>query len=352
MISYNGGKKEINVGDTILIPNLYQTVDTTNNTVSYSYAVARGIDISSYQTNINWNRVAETSDYVIVQVARDPSDYVNTKGDFKDVCVKQIQEVVNRDISLGLYFCVSKDMKVSVYEERLENYLTRFDREMSENRIELNKDNIPVFLDFEVYFKGNDYYRLMESFERICNEHGFTKIGIYGNKNTLDQISASMKKDGEHIDLKNTDWYVWKSGGPQYSANEQSHEDDVTLAELEEIQCKSTNKYTPVMQQVTNVCTDTGATNDMDHCDVSFLYDASVFGDDLVDSVDSIESSNDYVETVEIDLNNYPNLPISTIASCVDSLLSIAFIITGIKVVGKKLMISLKNKNTEKKLVK
>ncbi|UKI58541.1 MAG: hypothetical protein L6V81_03880 [Clostridium sp.] len=32
-------------------------------------------------------------------------------------------------------------------------------------------------------------------------------------------------------------------------------------------------------RQVTNVCTDTGATNSMGHCDVSFLYDESMFSD-------------------------------------------------------------------------
>lgn len=48
LISYNSGKKVLNVGDTILIPNLYKTVDTVTNNVTYSYAIARGIDISDY----------------------------------------------------------------------------------------------------------------------------------------------------------------------------------------------------------------------------------------------------------------------------------------------------------------
>ena len=37
LISYNNGKKELNVGDSILIPNLYQTVDTITNNITYSY---------------------------------------------------------------------------------------------------------------------------------------------------------------------------------------------------------------------------------------------------------------------------------------------------------------------------
>ncbi len=351
LISYNGGKKELSVGDNILIPNLYQTVNTTTNTVTYSYAVARGIDISDYQTNINWDRVKESSDYVIVEVARNRSNYINYKGSFIDECVNQIANVVDNDIALGLYFCVSKDMNVSFYEERLETYLTRLDTELEQKGVELNRENVPVFLDFESYYAYNDYYRLMEMFDRVCNEHGFTKVGIYGNSYTLNLINNSLKKDGEHINLDQTDWYVWKSGGPQYSANESRNYDDVTIEELIEIECKAGKGYMPVMQQVTNVCTNTGAANGDGHCDVSFLYDYSVFGDELTDTVDSDEM---IAGTVEIDLNNYPNLPVNKVAGYADLLLSCAYCVVAVKIVGKKMYLALKNKAQDKgkKLVK
>ena len=352
LISYNGNKKEINAGDQILIPNLYKTVDTETNTVSYTYAVARGIDISSYQTKYDWDRVKETSDYVIVQVARDPSNYAENKGSFKEVCIEQISNVVSRDIALGLYFCVSKDMKVSEYEKRLEKYFTEFEAKLAEKGIELEKDNIPVFLDFEVYYQFNDYYKLMELFEKICNEHGFTKIGIYGNKSTLESISASMRKDGERINLNETDWYVWKSGGHQYSARENtSHKDDVTLAELEELKVSGGKGFTPVMQQATNVCTDTGAANSMQHCDVSFLYDASVFGDSLRENEElGTNFDNEGLEcsTVEIDLKQYPNLPVNKVLSAVDTMMSGFYFIYAATLIGKKLKIKLAQKRQEK----
>lgn len=270
-------------------------------------------------------------------------------GSYIDVCTNQIANVVNNDISLGLYFCVSKDMKISVYEERLHQYFSRLEKELKEVDVVLNKENIPVFLDFEVYFAGNDYYRLMEMFENVCNEYGFTKIGIYGNGNTLNQINNSMKKDDKSISLDQTDWYVWKSGGPQYSVDETKSEDDVTLDELIEIECSPHDGFTPVMQQVTNVCTDTGACNDMRHCDVSFLYDYSVFGDDFVDRIDS---SDTYAGTVEIDLSNYPNLPVNAALNYADMILSCSYIIVATKIVGKKLYLALKNKISAKKLVK
>lgn len=348
LISYNNGKSELNVGDVILIPNLYKTVDTVSNNVTYSYAVARGIDISDYQVDIDWDRVKETSDYVIVEVAREPRNYIDNIGSYIEECTNQIINVVNNDISLGLYFCISSDMKVSVYEERLDEYFSILNTEMKDNGVELNRGNIPVFLDFEEYYSGNDYYRLMEVFEQKCLENGFSKVGIYGNGHTLSLINDSLVKNGEHIDLNDTNWYVWKSGGPQYSTNEKLSYDDVTLDELVEVECSLENGYTPVMKQVTNVCIDTGASNDMQHCDVSFLYDYSVFGDDFVDKVDS-----EYVSgTIEIDLSNYPNLPVSNALNYVDLVLSCAYIIVAVKIVGRKLFVGLKNKNSVKKLAK
>ncbi len=349
LISYNGGKRELQVGDRILIPNLYKTVDTITNSVTYSYAVARGIDISDYQTIIDWNRVKETSDYVIVEVARDSKNYLENKGNYLTSAANQIENALNNNISLGLYFCVSEGMEVSIYEERLGNYLSRLDKDLANKSVTLVKENIPVFLDFEVYCSFNDYYQLMSSFERICNEHGYKRIGIYGNGYTLDQINSSLKREGESINLNETNWYVWKSGGPQYSGRENTSYDDVKLEELLEIESDSEKGYTPIMQQVTNVCTDTGAANTAGHCDVSFLYDYSVFGEQLLKKMDNDET---YAGTIEIDLANYPNLPVQKVAGYADLLLSCVYGVVAIKVVGKKLYLALKNKCNAKKLVK
>lgn len=347
LINYNGGKRELVVGEEIFIPNLFKTLDTVNNKVTYSYAVARGIDISDYQTNLDWNRIAETSDYVIVEVARDVYD----SGRFIDECVSQIDNVLANDISLGLYFCISERMDYEEYEERLENYFTKLDTELSKLDITFNRSNVPVFLDFEVYNSGNDYYKLMKVFEKVCNEHDFTRIGIYGNGNTLGKISDSLVCDGKEIDIKDTNWYVWKSGGPQYSGRENTNIDDVKLDELIELECSSSDEYMTVMQQVTNVCTDTGASNGMGHCDVSFLYDYSVFGDSLSDDVfDDIDET--YAGTVEINLDKYPNLPVQTVARYADLLLSGVYVVVVAKVVGQKLFLGVKRKIQEKKLTK
>ena len=348
IIDYNDGKKNLEVGDFIYIPNLYETVNTETNEVTYSYAVARGIDISDYQTNIDWNRVAETSQYVIVEVARDASDYQSHDGSFIFKSIDQIDNVVNHDISLGLYFCVSRDMNAEVYKKRLESYFTKLEDGLNDRSVVLDKSSIPVFLDFEVYYSGNDYYELLSVFTDVCKSFGFEKVGVYGNSSTLDAINDSLVCQGKSLDFNDTNWYVWKSGGPQYSSRENTNLDDVTLNELIEIKNEVEDGYMPVMQQVTNVCTDTGASNDMQHCDVSFLYDYSVFGDDFIDKV----GTEYYAGTIEIDLDKYTNLHTAEVINCVDVGISAIYAICAIKIVGSKLFLALKNKVNNKKLIK
>jgi len=342
---YNDNKK-IKIGETIKIPNLYQTIEE-NKEVSYNYSIARGIDISDYQEYIDWDRVQATSDYVIVEVARNKSNYLKNEGEYLISAIDQISNVTSRNIDLGLYFCITKDMKISVYEERLENYLTRLDNELLANNIKLNKKDVPVFLDFEVYYQPNDYYRLMESFDRICKNHGYEKIGLYGNKTTLTSISQDMKTDA-NVELKNTDWYVWQSGGPQYSKDESKNYDDVTLEELKEVKNESNSHYTVDIQQVTNVCTDTGARNSVNHCDVSFLYNSELFDNNK-------EKENNLIEsTIEIDLSNYRGVPTNMILAAVEATLTTAVVIGCVKIIGDKLILKIKNKIKErsKKLTK
>lgn len=345
----NNSKGELKVGDIVSIPNLYQSIDTKTNEVSYMYAIARGIDISDYQVNIDWNRVAETSDFVIVEVARDNYNYKENPGYFIPECINQITNTINNDISLGLYFCVSKDMDISEYEKRLINY---FDRLMDEldNSITLEKENIPVFLDFEVYCSDNDYYGLLNTFKNVCNSYGFTKVGIYGNKNTLTQISSSLKKDGERIELKDTDFFVWQAGGVQYSGREHTNLDDVKVEDLIETQNFVGEQYETSIMQVTNVATNTGASNNMGHCDVDYLYDSNVFGDDFKDN--SYHNINDQIETIEIDIDKYRSIPYHQILLYFDTILSACYAILAVKVIGKKICISMLNKAKEKGYIK
>lgn len=331
LIKYNGNKKTVEAGDKILIPNLYMTINEETKEVKYNFAIARGIDISNYQYNIDWERVAQTSDYVIVEVARDDNDYQNNDGYYLDSAIGQIIGTKSQSLDLGLYFCIYKDMDASTYEERIESYLTRLDNELRENNINIDKSNVPVFLDFEVYSDGNDYYELMQIFEKVCESHGFTKVGIYGNESTLNSICENMQSKHGLV-LKNTDYYVWKAGGPQYSSNE-SIDPGVRVEDLVEYRGESTSNFTVDMQQVTNVCNNVGASNGANHCDVSYLYDEEMFGHKY--------KEDETTEIMEVDLNNYRNIPVNSICSgalnTLTGLTALCYAALGLKTLGKKL---------------
>ena len=331
LIKYNGNKKIVEAGDKILIPNLYMTINEETKEVKYNFAIARGIDISNYQYNIDWERVAQTSDYVIVEVARDDNDYQNNDGYYLDSAIGQIIGTKSQNLDLGLYFCIYKDMDASTYEERIESYLTRLDNELRENNINIDKSNVPVFLDFEVYSDGNDYYELMQIFEKVCESHGFTKVGIYGNESTLNSICENMQSKHGLV-LKNTDYYVWKAGGPQYSSNE-SIDPGVRVEDLVEYRGESTSNFTVDMQQVTNVCNNVGASNGANHCDVSYLYDEEMFGHKY--------KEDETTEIMEVDLNNYRNIPVNSICSgalnTLTGLTALCYAALGLKTLGKKL---------------
>ena len=342
--SYNEmyASNELSVGDKIYIPNMYISENQTTNQKTYNHAVARGIDISDYQTDIDWARVKETSDYVIVEVARNAGNYIENMGSFIPECVEQIKNTVINGIDLGLYICVSKDMNSSAFAERLENWLTKLDNELAENQINMIKSEVPIFLDFEVYYEYNDYYKLMEVFDTLCKEHGYSKIGIYGNSSTLKAISSSMHNGEDNISLKETDWYVWMSGGPQYSSREHTSYDDVTLEQLEEVPSVSNDEFITSMRQVTNVCTDTGAANGMQHCDVSYLYDGELFGGDYSDD-------NVICETRQVDLSQYSHIPVSKAVNVIGHALDLTYAIMGFYLVGNMLVVRVKQKIKEKK---
>ena len=334
----NNDKEQLKVGQVIAIPNLYKSVNTDTKEVSYNYAIARGIDISNYQSNIDWNRVSKTSNFVIVEVARDRANYDTHNGTYIPECLGQIKNTIENNIELGLYFCISKDMKVSVYEERLEGYFDKLNENLEKNNIVLDRENIPVFLDFEVYYEYNDYYKLMTTFEKICNKHGFKKIGIYGNNSTLKSISSSLNTGEGHIELKDTNWFVWQSGGAQYSSHENT-DSGYTLDEIIEPKNESNNQFTTHIKQATNVCKDTGAANGAGNCDLNFCYSTEVFGDIFNDK----EYDENEIECITLDLNEYRGINPKNIGNSVSSVIMTAgYAVLGIELLSRYLIIKCK----------
>lgn len=331
IVKYNN-IKDVKVGDVVYIPNLYEVVDSNNNEVSYNFGVFKGIDISDYQDNIDWNRVKETSDFVITEVARIKSD------SYLDTVTDHIENILSNNIDLGLYICLGGIEEESVVSERISNYLDRLDSELNDKNITIDKSVVPIFIDFELDNISIEYYKISCKFKEICNKHGFSKVGIYGNSNTLSLINADFKSNNDS--LNNNDFYIWMAGGPNYEYENDWVNEGYKLSELEEITNTSNSEYDIDIRQVTNVCIDTGASNSMGHCDVNFLYNDEVFN--------NVEESDEkeYIEYLEVDLNRYKNVPRETIIHGVQNSLTVftalGYSVLFIKIIGKRLILSIK----------
>ncbi len=335
--------------DILYIPNIFNSslnVNHSKNTENSRNEIARGIDISNYQTTIDWQEVAKKMDFVIVEVARG-SGYLSSAK-------TQIKEALEHNLSIGIYFLIDKEMNAKTYKTRINNYLDKLDDELSDEikNHTYNAQDIPVFLDIEKYTADNNYYEILKVFKESCLNHGYDKFGIYGNRSTLisivKQVNESLKDEEGIESIENWGFYIWESGGRFYSGREGTHKDDITLDELkpEENQSRysdGTYLYTPDILQATNVCTDTGAYNSLNHCDVSFLYDLDLFSENNKQDEDDILRDIDLGTERIINLDKYPNLPAYQILCNLDYLLTGVYTGFAIKVIGRLLIIKLKD---------
>lgn len=333
IIKYNN-IKDVKVGDIVYIPNLYEVIDSSSNEVFYNFGVFKGIDISDYQDNIDWNRVKETSDFVITEIARIKSDT------YLDTVTNHIENILSNNIDLGLYICLGGIEEESVVSERISNYLDRLDSELNDKNINIDKSVVPIFIDFELDNIDIEYYKISSKFKELCNKHGFNKVGIYGNSNTLSLINTDFKNNNDS--LNNSDFYIWMAGGLNYEYENNWVNKGYKLSELEEVTNTSNSEYDIDIRQVTNVCIDTGASNSMGHCDVNFLYNDEVFN--------NVEDSDEeeYIEYLEVDLNRYKNVPVETVIHGVQNSLTfftaLGYSVLFIKMIGKKLILSIKKR--------
>lgn len=264
----NCSEKSLKEGKIIYIPSHYE-IHTVNGTI-HNYPISSGIDISDNQNKLSWDTIKKTSDFVIVEVARDNNS--NHQGSsIIETAPNQIKKVIENNIDLGLYFYVYQKVDILKYEEKLNVYFEKLQKCLKKDNVRLSKNNVPVFLDFEVYDKSNDYYEIMSKFEKVCNKNGFRKVGIYGNRNTLNAISQQIKET-HNVIMKDTDWIVWLSGGNKYSSRERSGLDKVKISEIEEDVNYSNEYFITSIEQKTNVCVDSGAANYLGYCDYNLCY--------------------------------------------------------------------------------
>ena len=299
ILNYNDIKaSEMSEVKVIKIPNMYATVNKDTNTRNYSYAAARGIDVSVNQDTMDWDRIKETSDFIIIRA----TSARNSNGKIEAAMIsadKKLEENVigafQNQIPFGLYFAVDKQISIENFKARFESRLQNCDAIYEQNGITVDKNQIPLFIDFEYYAEDNDYYQLIVEAKTIASNYGYSTVGIYANRSTINDINNNIKNlHGQ--ELSNLETPLWLAGGPQYSAAERSS-DGFSIEELEELNNDTFLGVSPALRQVTNVCKDTGAADGKGNCDVSYLYTDELFPIQ--------ESENPTLNTVILELEKY-----------------------------------------------
>lgn len=333
-LSVNDLKKYNNIkfktpksGDKILIPNLYVTVDPKTNDRAFTYAVASGIDISLFQGITDWNVISKTSDFVILRA----SSACLSKDDAS--LAPKLVEVNNLNKPFGLYFCIEGNtvLVTDAFEARFRANIANFEAICNANGININKDNIPLFIDFERFEANTDHLEIMRSAVRVANELGYSKVGLYANLSTTKRISQEYQSKGTSLANENT--ILWLAGGPNYltssyveakraerneenqerKANNEStidtplgQEIGFAIEDLEEQENTSFEGVIPAIRQVGNYVNNTGAANSDGVADYNYLYSDNLFGNDAFG--ETPDSNPNTIESTIKSVDDYRNV--------------------------------------------
>ena len=333
-LSVNDLKKYNNIifktpksGDKILIPNLYVTVDPKTNDRAFTYAVASGIDISLFQGITDWNVISKTSDFVILRA----SSACLSKDDAS--LAPKLVEVNNLNKPFGLYFCIEGNtvLATDAFEARFRANIANFEAICNANGININKDNIPLFIDFEKFEANTDHLEIMRSAVRVANELGYSKVGLYANSSTTKRISQEYQSRGTSLANENT--ILWLAGGPNYltssyveakraerneenNARKANNEPTVdtplgqeigfAIEDLEEQENTSFEGVIPAIRQVGNYVNNTGAANSDGVADYNYLYSDNLFGNDAFG--ETPESNPNTIESTIKSVDDYRNV--------------------------------------------
>ena len=333
-LSVNDLKKYNNIkfktpksGNKILIPNLYVTVDPKTNDRAFTYAVASGIDISLFQGITDWNVISKTSDFVILRA----SSACLSKDDAS--LAPKLVEVNNLNKPFGLYFCIEGNtvLATDAFEARFRANIANFEAICNANGININKDNIPLFIDFERFEANTDHLEIMRSAVRVANELGYSKVGLYANSSTTKRISQEYQSKGTSLANENT--ILWLAGGPNYltssyveakraerneenqerKANNEStidtplgQEIGFAIEDLEEQENTSFEGVIPAIRQVGNYVNNTGAANSDGVADYNYLYSDNLFGNDAFG--ETPDSNPNTIESTIKSVDDYRNV--------------------------------------------
>lgn len=250
LLKYNDiDYEDITSGTILRIPNKTQKSNGLFKT--NEFAVSKGIDISVYQDNADWNKVKSNVDFVIIRA---------TYGKHKDSSFdNHYSNASSRDIPIGIYSYSYAETKEEMEDE------AKF---LVEN---LKDKNItyPVYLDLEdrdtcLKMDDKELIEGIAAWNKIVREAGFIP-GIYTNMSTYVEINNKTNKINPG--LLNS-FNIWIAGGQDYDS-------ELSFGKIEDPGCKASYNGIDIncqMRQVSSRCTDIGIGNHNGYVDFNYCY--------------------------------------------------------------------------------
>ncbi len=274
LLKYNELKmKDISDGITIKIPSRQERVTGTSYKFGTTEEFIRGCDISTHQSHIDWDKLSENFDYIIIR-----SNF-GTKADKK--YEENIANAQEYGIPAGVYCYNVYSAKSCNLEE-----FKQSQQKQAEKTLELlkNKDIVyPVYLDIEQegqdipwnkYIPEEYVMSMVDIWCDTMSSVGYVP-GLYINGSCYNYLSTvyekiknkSQKTANERSFVDN--WATaqkWVAGGPKYTS---------TTYDISEVEAPSDERVESFkddvnMFQVTSRAKNAGASNDAGYLDVNF----------------------------------------------------------------------------------
>lgn len=292
LLEYNNLKiKEIETGTMIKVPSrVGNGVKNTNNT-DMSEGLLRGCDISSYQNNIDWEKLSNTCSYVIIKVTQGTT----VENSFNN----QIENANKYNIPAGVYCFNNYDAMTcnNDFESFKELQIKQAEKTLAS--LANHKIDYPVYLDIERITSSEEgvYYRELLPRDYAINmiNTWYSKVisagyipGVYFNEECYnyflsiynDLKQGSNKTVEEENFVKNfSACEKWLAGGEQYS-NSRSFD----VSEVVEPSKERLNKFSDIETfQVTSTGTGFGAGNSSGHLDINYSLEDYTRKNDTLD---------------------------------------------------------------------
>lgn len=191
LVAYNNIEDSnlIQIGQIIRIPNQFTDVSTLISSMENGEVInqtrsklVKGIDVSSWQGEIDWSKVSKQADYAIVRVleasvGEDDYAYNNLKG-----CEEN-------NLSAGCYW-FSYALTPEEAEQEAQKVVDILDSYQQDFNVKLE---YPIFIDIEwsdqLALGENSIRKIVEAAAKVIENHGYT-FGVYINSGNYEMVQG------------------------------------------------------------------------------------------------------------------------------------------------------------------